>query len=62
MRTFSVKQRVHRTAALGSPTGLDSEEAALIHESYRKNLGGSEAKGSDRVLLLTGDGAGSQSN
>lgn len=39
-----IKQRIYRTAASGIPKGLDSEEAALIHAGYRKQMGGRQAR------------------
>jgi hypothetical protein len=55
-RAFFAKQRVHPTAARDNPSGLDSEESALIHASYRKNMGGkgtAEPKESpSRVLIV----------
>ena len=55
-RGFFEKQRVYPIAARGNPKGVDSEEAALIHGSYRKDMGGSgrsEPKESpSRVLIV----------
>jgi hypothetical protein len=52
-RTFLTKQHVHAEAATDSPTGLDSEEAALIQSSYRNKLGGDARPGeSDQVLVI----------
>ena len=55
-RTFFAKQRVYPAAAESNPSGLDSEESALIHASYRKDMGGSgkaEPKESpSRVLIV----------
>ena len=53
-REFKTRQRVHPDAAKGSPTGLDSEEAAMIHRGYRGAMGGGTTKqgGADRVLVL----------
>ena len=55
-RAFFAAQHVYADAARDQPTGLDSEESALIHGTYRKNLGG-QAKGekkdsSARVLIV----------
>ncbi|MFH1130745.1 MAG: hypothetical protein V1754_05380 [Pseudomonadota bacterium] len=50
------RQRIHKEAAKESPIGLDSEEAAIVHKTYRKQIGGesaAEPKDSPtRVLLL----------
>jgi hypothetical protein len=50
------KQRVFPRAAQSNPSGLDSEEAALIHTSYRKNMGGTGAaeskESSSRILIV----------
>ena len=55
-RLFFAKQHVYARSATGSPSGADSEEAAVIQENYRKALGAEEqdtAKdASSRVLLL----------
>jgi hypothetical protein len=55
-RTFYERQRVYSQASRDNPQGLDSEEAAIIHGTYRKKLGGekkSEEKESpSRVLIL----------
>lgn len=52
VRAFYVKQRVHDTAALDSPTGLDSEEAALIQDKYRKSMGAKSAPPQDQQVLV----------
>lgn len=55
VRLFQSKQRVYAQAATGGPTGLDSEESAVIHKGYRTSLGGKSAGGardSNRVLIL----------
>jgi len=53
VRAFYVAQRVHDDAALESPTGLDSEEAALIQQQYRAGMGGgADAPKSQQVLVL----------
>lgn len=59
-RGFLQKQHVYTTAATGSPTGLDSEEAALIQQTYRKDMGGGEAAAeeSDQVLVIEQPKAG----
>lgn len=58
VRAFYVKQRVHETAALDSPTGLDSEEAALIQANYRASMGGkAPAQQSQQVLVLDNSGS-----
>jgi hypothetical protein len=55
-RLFFAKQHVYAKAATGSPSGADSEEAAVIQENYRKALGaapeGNEQAAPSRVLLL----------
>lgn len=54
-RTLFSRQHVNVAAADGSPSGLDSEESALIKASYRRSLGEEKpetnALGS-RVLLV----------
>ena len=49
-------QHVNVQATQGSPGGLDSEEAALIQNTYKESLGGaakrSEPDAASRVLLL----------
>ena len=60
VRAFQAKQRVYARAASGSLNGLDSEESAAIHKSYRSGLSGASAGGGrddSRVLIL-----GEQSN
>jgi len=55
VREFYAKQRVYAQAVPEPPTGLDSEEAAGIHASYRKSIAGSTAAPADanaRVLML----------
>jgi hypothetical protein len=52
---FYAKQRAYAHATGEAPTGLDSEEAAGIHGSYRKSIAGNTAAPEDsnsRVLLL----------
>jgi hypothetical protein len=55
-RVFFARQHVHDKATAGSPSGLDSEEAALIQASYRESLGAEQASpsasSSSRVLLI----------
>lgn len=55
-RVFFARQHVHDKATAGSPSGLDSEEAALIQTSYRESLGAEQASPSEnsnsRVLLI----------
>ena len=57
-RAFFSRQHVQVVAADGSPSGLDSEEAALIKASYRRSLGEKEgeadSKLGSRVLLVEG--------
>ena len=60
VRLFQSKQRVYAQTTSGddSTGGLDSEEASVIHKSYRNSMGGkaaAAASGSNRVLML-GDG------
>ncbi|MGD8860487.1 MAG: hypothetical protein PVI30_10795 [Myxococcales bacterium] len=45
-------QRAHATATAEPPSGLDSEEAAMIHGQYRKDLGGGEADVSEKQQVL----------
>jgi hypothetical protein len=48
-------QRIDPQPAQGSPAGLDSEEAALIHGSYRHTLGAPRSKAAEpsaKVLLI----------
>jgi hypothetical protein len=55
VRAFQSKQRAYARAATGTPTGLDSEEAAIIHKGYRSDLAGKgEGSGREgnRVLIL----------
>lgn len=51
---FSAQQA---KAKQGKTTGLDSEEAALVHKSYRKVLdpSGGEAPPESKVLIVDGD-------
>jgi hypothetical protein len=54
-RTFFAKQRVYFDPSEETPTGLDSEEAALVHAAYRKSMGDDKRTAKDpasRVLLL----------
>lgn len=53
-RAYLQKQHVHTVAATESPTGLDSEEAALIQQTYRKDMGSGDATSeeSDQVLVI----------
>jgi hypothetical protein len=56
-RAFFAKQHVYAQASTGAPTGLDSEESALIQTHYRKSIAGSSGDSSSmepssRVLLL----------
>lgn len=57
---YWVKQRLFAEAEKGSPRGLDSEEAAIIHASYRKQHGGAaqERDSASKVLLLQEDKGG----
>jgi hypothetical protein len=55
VRAFQTRQRVYGRAATGTPNGLDSEESAAIHKSYRSGLSGASAGGArdgSRVLIL----------
>ena len=58
-RLFLARQHVNSTAAQGSPSGLDSEESALIKASYRRSLGEQErdpgGMAGSRVLLVKDD-------
>jgi hypothetical protein len=53
-RAYFGKQRVNDEAAKDAPQGLDSEESAIIHKNYRKNLGGAAAPSekSDKMLVV----------
>lgn len=55
-RYFFAKQHVYAQAATGSPSGVDSEEAAVIQANYRKALGAqqqeSDQNAPSRVLIL----------
>lgn len=52
-RQAFAQQRVWPEAATGNPLGLDSEEASVIHATYRNNLsGGKGAGGGDQKVLL----------
>ena len=57
------RQRVFARAAEDNPKGLDSEEAALIQTSYRKDMGGSgrdEPKESPSKVLLVQENKGNE--
>ena len=58
-RLYFVQQRVNPRGATGSPGGLDSEEAALIHARYRQSMApegyAGRTEGSD-VLVIREDG------
>lgn len=60
MKTAFLIQRVWPAAATGNPLGLDSEEAAMIQGTYRKDIGGEGAKTEEKnkVLILDASGAG----
>lgn len=51
-RTFLQRQHVHAEASTDSPTGLNSEEAALIQASYRESMGGGAAPAEDDQVLV----------
>ncbi len=54
-QAFFQRQHVYQEASPGAPLGLDSEEAALINDSYRKQLGGEKTckdKAPTKVLLV----------
>ena len=58
-REIYAKQRVHHAPSTERPTGLDSEEAALVHNAYRTSLGGGKGVAKEpgsRVLLLEENG------
>lgn len=63
-RAWKAKQRVNPAPAEGQPAGLDSEEAAAIHATYKDSLGGGGGKSSNdsgsRVMILSDDGGGSR--
>ncbi|MBN2526279.1 MAG: hypothetical protein JXR76_07790 [Deltaproteobacteria bacterium] len=52
-------QRVYPGSSSAQPNGLDSEEAAIVHDSYRRSIGKKgSSKGSSepaRVLLIEDD-------
>jgi hypothetical protein len=58
-RAFFSRQHVHATASSGSPSGLDSEESAIIKENYRHDLGAKDKApdglAGSRVLLVDED-------
>jgi hypothetical protein len=58
-KTYFAKQHVHQEASTKPPMGLDSEEAAIVQSTYRKNLGkqsGAATKDPGaKVLLLQKD-------
>jgi len=53
---FHARQRVAAEPASGSPLGLDSEEASIVHRTYRKTIGDPAGAASRepaaRVLLI----------
>jgi hypothetical protein len=57
-RLFFAKQHVYAQATTESPSGVDSEEAELIQQNYRKALGGQQQmqqqqeQNASRVLIL----------
>ena len=57
VRAFQNRQRVYAQAAVGAPTGLDSEESAVIHKSYTTGLSGKAgtATQNDSRVLILGD-------
>ncbi len=60
-RLILEQQPIFANAEKSSPKGLDSEEAAIIHANYRRQLSGDKGqdpKDSERVLLLQDEGDG----
>jgi len=59
-RRFFALQRVNSQAASGSPSGLDSEESALIQGTYKQSMGQQQNARQDaasRVMLLQESGS-----
>ena len=58
-REFYARQQVYKEAEKEAQTGLDSEEASMVHGNYRKNMGGGSKASSDpgsKVLLIEENG------
>jgi hypothetical protein len=53
-QAFFDQQRVYPEASKEKPTGLDTEEAAIVLDQYRKNMGQKQAPREEppQVLLL----------
>lgn len=50
---FWKRQKVYADVQQETPKGLDSEEAALVHAGYRKDMGGGQQpQQASKVLLL----------
>ena len=58
-RAYFVAQRVSPQGARGAPAGLDSEEASLIHASYRQSMApegyNPQREGNDAQVLIISD-------
>jgi hypothetical protein len=50
------KQRVHAKGSTDQQSGLDSEEAALIHKQYRIIIGGGAAPQAKSQVLIVDEG------
>jgi hypothetical protein len=50
------KQRVHAKGSTDQQSGLDSEEAALIHQQYRSTIGGGAAPQAKSQVLIVDEG------
>ena len=58
-REFQARQQVYQEAEKEAQRGLDSEEASIVHGTYRKNMGGGGKVSSDpgsKVLLIEENG------
>lgn len=53
-QAFFEQQRVYPEASKEKPTGLDTEEAAIVHKKYRQTMGEERARSEApaQVLLL----------
>ena len=50
------KQRVHAKGSTDQQSGLDPEEAALIHKQYRSIIGGGTAPPAKSQVLIVDEG------
>lgn len=55
-REWHAKQRVHAKGSTDQQSGLDSEEAALIHKQYRSIIGGGSAPQTKSQVLIVDEG------